>query len=58
MTYDSWTMHSSARDISIDPRDWTVGQVNEWLCWTKAEFSLASEAFDEFINKFRVSHFL
>ena len=54
MTYDSWTIHSSTHDISPDPRDWTIEQVNQWLCWTKTEFSLASEAFDNFIQDFKV----
>ena len=54
MTYDSWTIHSSTRDFPADPRDWTIEQVKDWLHWTKLEFSLAGDAFEDFLNEFQV----
>ena len=55
MTYTGWSTCSLQSGIPVDPRDWSLSDVKEWLRWTMVEFSLASPAFHQFIDDFKVS---
>ena len=54
MTYTGWSTCSLQSGIPVDPRDWSLSDVKEWLRWTMVEFSLASPAFHQFIDEFKV----
>ena len=54
MTYTGWSTCSLQSGVPADPRDWSLSDVKEWLRWTMGEFSLASPAFNQFIDDFKV----
>ena len=54
MTYTGWSAAALQSGVPPNPRDWSLSDVKEWLRWTMIEFSLASPAFNQFIDDFKV----